>query len=595
MMMSTASKLEQLRRCMVNHSVDFYYVPTRDDHNNEYVPTHFQRRAWLTHFTGSYGEALIGLENAYLWTDSRYYLQAEQELDLHEFQVMKQPQSVVAPIATWLGENAFNATVAVDPKVMSISQYRQWSDVLSHVHGMLTAVSDNWIDSIWLDRPQPISHKLHVLDVKYTGLDAAAKLARVRLAMKTIGADVFIISQLDEIAWLFNIRGNDVPFNPLVISYAIVTMDEATLFVNLNAIAQSDLSYFSEQNIALMPYDQFAEALNLLDCAVWVDPNTTSWWVELQLSQAVLIEKTSPILLMKAIKNSTELQGMREAHRIDAIACVRFLHWIHAHWRDGLDEISASDQLEKMRREDTRCVDLSFSTICGFADHGAIAHYHATPETKYKITDQNMVLLDSGGQYFEGTTDVTRTFHLGAPTVAQKKHYTLVLKGHLALRHALFPDGACGEHINAIARMPLWEHGLDFGHGTGHGVGCYLCVHEGPQRIGFDVSGIPLKPGMIVSNEPGLYFTGKYGIRIENVCEIVEVISAENSATGHGPFYRLSDLTLVPYARELIDLQLLSTQEIQWINEYHHAINDALSKDLTWDVREWLKTATKPL
>ena len=518
-MTTVTKKLENLRRMMVNHSVDFYYVPTRDDHNNEYVPVHWQRRQWLTYFSGSYGDALVGLENAYLWTDARYYLQAEQELDLSEFQLMRQLQGVSAPIAQWLGENAFNATVAVDPKVISMQQQRQWSAVLLRVHGALTAVSENWIDAIWEDRPLPEAKTIRVLDVAYAGLDASEKLTHLRLSMKTAGADVLVISQLDEIAWLFNIRGSDIPFNPVVISYAIVTRDEATLFVNLNAIAQSDLSYFAEQN----------------------------------------------------------------------------LHWLHTHWRNNVDEISAADQLEKMRREEKKCVDLSFPTICGFADHGAIVHYHAAPETKHVITDQAILLLDSGGQYYEGTTDITRTIHLGTPTADEKKHYTLVLKGHLALRHTPFPDGACGEHINTLARMALWAHGMDFGHGTGHGVGCYLCVHEGPQRIGYGASGVPLKPGMVVSNEPGLYFSGQYGIRIENLCEIVEVISKENSPTDSGAFYSMADLTLVPYAKELIDKTLLSAQEIKWIDEYHQHIVDVLLSDLPVEVGEWLQAVTKPL
>jgi len=594
-MSSAASKLKNLRDLMTEKNVDFYYVPTRDDHNNEYVPAHWQRREWLTNFTGSYGEALVGLEKAYLWTDPRYYLQASLELDSKEFQLMKQLQGVSAPVSAWLGDHAVNCTVGVDPKVISIAAHRQWSATLVRVHGELTAISENWVDEIWKDRPAAQLEKLRVLDVKYTGFTAAEKLARVREAMKNAGAETLIVSQLDEVAWLYNIRGNDVPYNPLIISYAIVTIRDAYLFVHLDCVAQSDLAYFAAQNITLEPYDQFAEALQKCSGSVWVDPNTTSWWVELQLDQAFIVEKPSPILFMKAIKNKTEINGAREAHRLDAIAVVKFLHWIENHWRDGVDEVSAADQLEKFRREDSRCKDLSFDTICGFADHGAIVHYRAEKETCHTITDREMLLVDSGGQYFEGTTDITRTFHLGAPTAEQKKHYTLVLKGHLALRHALFPDGACGEHVNPIARMPLWNEGMDFGHGTGHGVGSYLCVHEGPQRIAYGATGVPLKPGMIVSNEPGLYFTGKYGIRIENLCEIVEVLSAKESPTGNGPFYGMADLTMVPHARKLIDVSMLSLPEIAWVNEYHQAIFNLLSGDLSNDVREWLKAATKPL
>lgn len=590
-----AHKLALLRQKMMDSAIDYYYVPTRDDHNNEYVPAHWQRRAWLTNFTGSYGEALIGLEKAYLWTDPRYYLQAKLELDSTHFQLMKQLQGVSAPVSQWLGDNAFNAVVGVDPKVISIAQHHQWTETLSRVHGELTAVADNWVDALWKNQPPLTLSKILILDKKYTGLTASEKLCHVRDAMKKIGADALVLSQLDEVAWLLNMRGNDIPFNPVAIAYAIITLQDTFLFTHIDCVQQEDLMYFAAQNITLEPYDQFQHALQQLTGSVWVDPSTTSWWVALQLNQAFFIQQSSPVVMMKAIKNKTELNNMREAHRIDAIAVVKFLYWITHHWRDGVDEISAADQLEAFRREDARFKELSFSTICGFADHGAIVHYHATPETQHHITDQNMLLIDSGGQYFEGTTDITRTMHLGMPTAEQKKHYTLVLKGHLALRHLLFPNGVCGEHINAIARMSLWQEGLDFGHGVGHGVGCYLCVHEGPQRISYGATGVPLKPGMIVSNEPGLYVTGKHGIRIENLCEIIEKIPAKNSVSNNDAFYGMSDLTMVPYARNLIDLNLLTSEEIKWIDEYHQVIYDLLQKELPLAVGEWLKKECLPL
>lgn len=593
--MNSQEKLTALRQKMHQSDVDFYFVPTRDDHNNEYVPPHWQRREWLTDFTGSYGEALIGLEDAYLWTDPRYFLQAERELDGRAFQLMKQLQGVSAPVSAWLADNAMNATVGVDPKVMSIAQERQWSAVLSRINGALKPIAENWIDALWQNRPSLAHAPIHVVDDKYTGFSATQKLTKVRQALSKASADALVITQLDEIAWLFNIRGNDIPYNPLVISYAIITAQSAVLFIDKNAVLSEYSPYFAQHQITLKSYGDFEKGLRELHGRVWVDPATVSWWVELQLQSASLIEKTSPIVMMKAIKNPTELKGMREAHRLDAIAVVKFLHWLEKHWREGVDEVSAADRLEKFRRADARCKELSFSTICGFADHGAIVHYHATDASKYIITDQDMLLLDSGGQYFEGTTDITRTLHLGHPTMDQKKHFTLVLKGHLALRHLSFPEGACGEHVNPIARMVLWNEALDFGHGTGHGVGCYLCVHEGPQRIAYGATGVPLKPGMIVSNEPGLYFTGKYGIRIENLCEIVEKVPAEKSLTGSGPFYGMEDLTMVPYARNLIDKTLLSSQEIAWINDYHQAIYALLQKDLSSEEVAWLHEATQPL
>lgn len=591
-MTTVATKLQKLRTLMTKNNIDFYYVPTRDDHNNEYVPKHWQRREWLTGFTGSYGEALIGHNQAFLWTDPRYYLQAEQELDEKSFQLMKQIQGVSAPVSAWLSDNAFKSIVGVDPKLISVSQRRQWANALYRVEGKLNAIPNNFIDEILDKKPAVTIEKVRILDVKYAGFSAEEKIARVRAEMYAVGAKALVISQLDEIAWLFNIRGNDVPFNPLVISYAILTEYTAILFVDLDKVSARDQSYFKEQHIEVQPYHTFASALKVLQGPVWIDPHTTSWWVELELNQSILIEKPSPILLMKSIKNETELKGAREAHRLDALAVVKFFYWLEKNWQKGVDEVSAADQLESFRRQDSRCLDLSFDTICGFADHGAIIHYRASEESKYTITDKDLLLVDSGGQYFEGTTDITRTIHLGKPTDIQKKHFTLVLKGHIALRHLLFPNGVYGEHINAVARMPLWQEGMDFGHGTGHGVGSYLCVHEGPQRISYSATGVPLKPGMIVSNEPGLYFPGKYGIRIENLCEIVEEIAATDSITEHGPFYGMRDLTLVPYARKLIDVNLLSEQERNWIDEYHREIYETLAKDLSDDEREWLKEAT---
>jgi len=586
------NKLQQLRQLMREKKIDYYYVPTRDDHFNEYVPSHWQRRAWLTGFTGSYGEALIGLEQAYLWTDSRYYLQAESQLNANDFQLMKQISGATAPLHNWLAENTLQETVAVDAKLLSMSEHRALRQSLSTTHSQLMMLSENLIDLIWENRPPLQCEPILILPEKYTGLSVTEKINALREEMKKMQADALILSLLDEIAWLFNIRGNDIPYNPLVISYAIITQHESILLTDLRRIHKKEMTDLVSQSIALQPYDAFSHYLKNLSGTVWIDPRTLSCWIASQLTQATLIEKPTPIALRKAIKNKIELSNAREAHRLDAIAMVKWLAWLENHWRNGVDEISVADQLEAFRREEPRCQSLSFQTICGFADHGAIVHYAATQKSRYTIDDSNLLLIDSGGQYFEGTTDITRVIHLGRPTAEQKKHFTLVLKAHLALRHTPFPAGICGEHVNTLARAPLWSQGMDFGHGTGHGVGAYLCVHEGPQRISYAASGVPLKPGMIVSNEPGLYFTGKYGIRIENLCEIVEVMPAEKSMTGHGPFYGLSDLTMVPYARNLIDINLLTKHEIQWINEYHQRIYSLLEKTVDTKTRQCLKQAT---
>ncbi len=372
-----------------------------------------------------------------------------------------------------------------------------------------------------------------------------------------------------------------------MISYAIITAEKAILFIHPGKVHEGDKIYLQSQGIELQNYDEFATHLNHFTGRVWIDPNNSSWWLEQQLPKAYLFLEASPILLMKSRKNPTEIAGMHEAHRRDALAMVKFLHWLENTWAEGVTEISAANELEKFRRQDPECLDLSFASISGFAANGAIVHYRATPATDRRIDASNLYLIDSGGQYLYGTTDITRTIHLGLATLEQKKYYTSVLKGHLALRHTLFPAGSCGEHLDAIARRPLWQQGLNYGHGTGHGVGCYLCVHEGPQRISPGYSKIALEPDMIVSNEPGLYFTDQFGIRIENLCVIVE--------SSHHQFYTFEDLTKVPYATNLIETSMLSAEEIEWIDNYHKEIYQLLMDDLNENQRQWLTQATAPI
>lgn len=401
---------------------------------------------------------------------------------------------------------------------------------------------------------------------------------------------------LDAIAWLFNIRGNDIDYNPLILSYAIVTKDESFLFIDPNKLTGQDQIYFKKFKIQIKPYHALDEALIQLSGSVWIDPETTNYWIRKQLKNIKnIIYKPSPIILPKAVKNPIEQQGARDAHILDAIAMIRFLHWLETHWQEGVSELMAAQKLEAFRRENSRCLDLSFPSISGFGSHGAIVHYIATSETDVFIDDSTLYLIDSGGQYCSGTTDITRTIHLGNPTNQQVHLYTLVLKGHLAIRHTIFPQGTCGEHLNAFAHQFLWREALDYSHGTGHGVGSYLCVHEGPHAITASNTQIPLLPGMIVSNEPGVYLTNQYGIRIENLCLVIEKFKVDDSTTGHGPFYGFEDLTLVPYCKKLINPQELSNQEVQQINDYHKQIYLALKDLLTNELHVWLKQATAPL
>lgn len=579
------ARIAELRQLMEKNHLDYYFVPARDAHNNEYVPHCWQRRTFITGFDGSAGDALIGRDQAFLWTDSRYFLQAEQQLEPTLFQLMPQAQGS-PPLQDWFIQHAAHRTCGVDPQVLSINQASQFQEALNQVGGKLKAIDTNLIDSVWKDAPGLPNKPIRQYPLTHAGLSAKNKIESLRRQLSAKKIDAHVVTQLDSIAWLFNIRGNDIDYNPLMISYALITQEKAILFINADKVSEGDKIYLQSQGIELQNYDELATVLNRFTGSVWVDPNSGSWWLEQQLKKACLFLEASPILLMKSRKNPTEIAGMHEAHRRDALAMVKFLHWLENAWPEGITEISAANELEKFRRQDPECLDLSFATISGFAANGAIVHYRVTPATDRRIDDSNLYLIDSGGQYLYGTTDITRTIHLGSPSPEQKKYYTYVLKGHLALRHTLFPAGSCGEHLDAIARRPLWQEGLNYGHGTGHGVGCYLCVHEGPQRIAPGHSKIALEPDMIVSNEPGLYFTDQFGIRIENLCSIVE--------SSHSNFYTFEDLTKVPYAMNLIDTGLLSSEEIKWINDYHREIYELLVDDLNDDQRLWLTRATAP-
>lgn len=586
-----AAKLSGLRQLMAKHHLDYYLVPARDPHNNEYVPACWQRRAWISHFDGSAGDALIGLQQAYLWTDPRYFLQALQQLDSQHFQLMKQAQGT-PPLHLWFANHAQQKTCGVDPRLISLTQAQQWQQALESVQGKLVAIENNLIDELWQDQPPVPEKPIFQYPLKHAGEPAKNKIIALQRELSQRHIQAHVLTMLDAIAWLFNIRGNDVAYNPVAIAYAIITPEKATLFINPIKVKTGDQIYLQSAGVDCQPYGNFPAALQQLQGTVWIDPNSASLWIAQQLKKATLLLEPSPITLLKARKNPTESAGMHEAHRRDGLAMVKFLHWLENTWPQGVTEISASDELEKIRRQDSECLDLSFATISGFAANGAIVHYRSTPATNRPIDDSNLYLIDSGGQYGCGTTDITRTIHLGKPTPEQIFHYTLVLKGHLALGHTRFPAGTCGEHLDALARHPLWQAGLNYGHGTGHGVGCYLCVHEGPQRISQAHSKIPLEPAMIVSNEPGVYFAEQYGIRIENLCLIIEALP---EIAGNGPFYTFEDLTKVPYARNLIDKNLLSTEEIAWVDHYHQQVYELLCDDLTPDQRTWLALATAPL
>lgn len=586
-------RLENLRDLMKTHELDAYLVPSSDEHNSEYVPDCWQRRAWISQFDGSAGEALIAKDKAYLWTDGRYFLQAEEQLS-QSFELKKQ-QGFVPEIEKWIKLQEKGLRLGVDPKLITASRAQNLRNFLNLHQGELVFIDKNLVDLAREKEevlPELPKAKIFTLDEKFTGYSAQNKIQTLKETLKEKNVDYLILSALDEIAWVFNIRGEDVEFNPVAISYAIIKQNEAVIYIDSEKLTDEVSQILKNQLILIKDKKDFADDLLKLEGKVWLDDRTINQWVINSLADSVeYYFDRSPVLMPKAIKNQIEQNGMRLAHQKDAVAVIKFMHWLENNWQHGVTELSAAEKLYQFRLNQENIQGASFNTISGFAHHGAVIHYAANENTNIKIDDSNLYLFDSGGQYLEGTTDITRVLHFGNPTDEQKKHYTLVLKGHLALGNAIFSEKTCGEDLDILARQALWSEGLDYRHGTGHGVGCFLCVHEGPQRISQAKSNVVLKPGMIVSNEPGFYKDNHYGIRIENLCLVVEKYDSE-----YGKFNAFEDLTLVPYNLKLIDQNLLTSIEKAQINHYHQRVFDMISPRIKDDqLRNWLKLQTKAI
>ncbi len=596
--MKMIQRVNKVQQLMQAKHYDLYLVPSSDPHDNEYVPTCWQRRHWVSGFDGSAGEVVITQQVNFLWTDGRYTTQAKQQLDSTCFQV--KPQSgFTSEFEGWFQENGQGKTLAIDPATISIYRAQNLIKIANDIGAKIVFDPINLVDQVrqTVDPDalvMPLSSVM-IQATQYTGASVDQKLSQVRFKMQQNQADQLVVTLLDEIAWLLNIRGQDIDFNPLVISYVIVTMTNCYLYIDQTKVSKEVKQYFHDNKIELMPYESFIQTLEQQSHQVlWIDTNKANYRIFQALqSNITCIEKPTPIGLFKAIKNATELEGMQTVHCQDAVAMMRFMHWLEHHWQSGVSELDAVEQLYQFRSQQAGFQSNSFSMISSFGANGAIIHYSPTPETNQIITDKNLYLFDSGGQYLQGTTDVTRVIHLGQPTAEQKMYYTLVLKGHLALRHTPFTKGTCGEHLDALARQPLWQQCINYAHGTGHGVGSFLCVHEGPQKISPAISHQPLQPGMIVSNEPGIYFPDHYGIRIENLCQITQI--ATNSGPTQQDFYQLQDLTLVPYALDLIDVTLLTHNEINQINMYHDQIRKYILPKLPSELTQWAMEKVQPI
>ncbi len=590
---STSQRLQRLRQQMRTHGLDYYLVPSTDEHCTEYVAPCWGRRGYCSNFNGSNGDLVVGLEGAWLWTDSRYFLQAEQQLDSAEIQLMRMGEDPA--LMEWLVPQASSKALGCDSKLVSIRQHAQWQQLAQKQDLKLHLLDDNLVDAIWDEQPPIPESMITAFPLKYAGLDTQTKIEQVRTELGRQNADYVVLNLLDDIAWLTNLRGQDAPTTPIFFAYMVVGLQQATLYVKASRLDQQAQDSLAGAGVSVCPPEQLETDLAALSGRVWLDPQHSSYWLLRSLSaQATCYQALSPVRTLKAIKNEVELAGMHEAHCRDAVAIIQLFSWLESHWAE-VDEMAVAAKLEALRQQDPLYQGVSFNTISGYGAHGAIVHYAVQPETSIAISDDNLFLLDMGGQYLCGTTDATRVLHFGTPTAAQRRDYTLVLKGHLALRHTEFQAGTCGEDLDPSARAPLKAVGLNYGHGTGHGVGCYLEVHEGPQKISPYPSGIALQPGMVVSNEPGVYHKDQYGIRIENLVHVIAAPTPSNALNKDDAFYTFKDLTLLPYHRDLIDVNLLTAIELDWINQYHQWVAATLMPRLSLKEQIWLRHMTQPI
>lgn len=578
---------------MQNEGIQAFIIPSTDPHLSEYVAPHWKSREWISGFTGSAGTVVITSEKAGLWTDSRYFLQAAQQLAGTEVELYKEMLPETPGIPAFLSATLQKGdAVGIDGKMFSAAEVELLQEELAKSHITVRNVPDP-MNALWADRPPMPEAPAFVYDLQYAGKSFAEKLPLIRKEMEKAGAEALLLSALDEIAWTLNVRGSDVHCNPVVVSYLLIDQEKVHYFIRPQKVTNELAAYIEENKIQVHPYEDIACFLGRLQAeSILANPAKTNYAIYSAIRpDCRIVEGASPVSLLKAIRNEQEIKGIHDAMQRDGVALVKFLKWLEEAVPTGREtEISVDRQLHAFRAAQPLYMGESFDTIAGYKEHGAIVHYETTPETDVALKPEGLLLLDSGAQYLDGTTDITRTIALGALTEEERTDYTLILKGHIALAMAVFPEGTRGAQLDVLARMPIWKQCMNFLHGTGHGVGHFLNVHEGPQSIRMNENPVALQAGMVTSNEPGVYKAGSHGVRIENL-----VLTVPVGEGMFGNYLKFETITLCPICKKGIVTELLTNEEIDWLNDYHRMVYVKLSPDLNPDEKEWLKEACSPV
>lgn len=587
------SNLNNLREVMKKENVDYYIIPSGDSHQSEYVPEYYKGRAYVSGFTGSAGTLLVGIEESYLWTDGRYFIQAEKELNGSGIKLMKMNIPGYPSLIEWIKNNVKEGkTLAFDGSTISTNEYKNYQE-LSKKNGFNIKMDKDFLNEIWSDRPELSKEKIFIHDTKYCGRCTSEKLQEVRDEMKKLEGENYVIASLDDIAWLFNIRGNDIAYNPVALAYALISDKKAVLYINEEKVTNDDKRTLEAQGVTLKQYNDIYEDIKNVTESIIIDGAKVNGKLYSLISEDVkIIENLNITTSLKAVKNEVEIKNMEVSQVRDGVAMVKFIKWLKENvGKINMTEISASDKLEEIRANGEKFKGLSFNTIAGYKDHAAMMHYSATEESQYELNSEGMLLIDSGAQYLDGTTDITRTFILGSITEEEKRDFTLVLKSHIALATTIFLRGTNGCNLDAIARRPLWKYGMDYKCGTGHGVGFFLNVHEGPQGIRPFGNTIALEPGMILTNEPGVYKENKHGIRTENTLLVTKAFKNDEM----GEFYKFDTISYCPIDLEGVDVSLLDEEEREWLNNYHRTVYEKLSPYLNEEEKKFLEKETRSI